>query len=313
FSLLRTIGKGSFGRVILVHHKKLDKFFALKVLNKEKLVRGNQVNHTINERNILYACDHPNIIRFFGSFKDSSYVYFVMKLYCNGDLYSLMKSKKSFDESQARFYAANVFLALEYLHINNVLYRDLKPENVLLSANGYLKLTDFGFAKRVKSNQLTKTMCGTPDYLSPEVLSEIPYSKSVDWWSFGVFVYELNTGKPPFSGSNQKELYAAILRGEFLIPKTFSSNLTNMCKRLIEKKVSKRLGCSTRRQSDEVRDHKWFLNQVDWAALSTQQVVAPFVPKTVDPLDIAFKKPRSAEEPLKIARTDRYHDTFIDF
>jgi hypothetical protein len=170
FALMRTIGKGSFGRVILVYHNELRKFFALKVLNKEKLVRGNQVSHTVNERNILYACKHPNIIKFYGSFKDTSYVYFVMTLYCNGDLYSLLKSKRSFDESQARFYAANVFLAFEYLHINNVLYRDLKPENVLLDSNGYLKLTDFGFAKRVKKNQLTKTMCGTPDYLSPEYI-----------------------------------------------------------------------------------------------------------------------------------------------
>jgi hypothetical protein len=168
FALMRTIGKGSFGRVILVHHKHLEKFFALKVMSKEKLVKGKQVHHTINERNVLYACNHSNIIKFYGSFKDSSYVYFIMKLYCYGDLYTLMKAKKKFEENDARFYAANIFLAFEYLHINNVLYRDLKPENVLLSSNGYLKLTDFGFAKRINDNQLTTTMCGTPDYLSPE-------------------------------------------------------------------------------------------------------------------------------------------------
>jgi hypothetical protein len=166
FALMKTLGRGSFGRVILVHHRRLDKFFALKILFKEKLVRNNQVSHTIYERNILFACHHPNIIRYFDCFKDNSYVYFMIDLHCNNDLYSLLKRKKSFDEEQSRFFAANIFLALEYLHINHIVYRDLKPENILLTSNGYLKLTDFGFAKRIKG--LTSTMCGTPDYISPE-------------------------------------------------------------------------------------------------------------------------------------------------
>lgn len=169
FSLLRTIGRGSFGRVILVHHKTLDKFMALKVLCKEKLVRNKQIGQTINERNILQACHHPNIVRYFGSFQDNSYVYFVMDLYCNSDLYQFLKTcRKGISESHAKFYAANVFLALEYLHLNQVIFRDLKPENVLMASNGYLKLTDFGFAKFLDHHQLTKTICGTPDYLSPE-------------------------------------------------------------------------------------------------------------------------------------------------
>lgn len=166
FALMCTLGRGSFGRVLLVHHKVSNKFYALKVLHKEKLVKNNQIKHTINERNILYACEHPNIIRLYSSFKDNSYLYFIVDLCCHSDLYTFLKKSKGFEENHARFYAANIYLALEYLHANQVVYRDLKPENILITSNGYLKLTDFGFAKRIDGT--TSTMCGTPDYLSPE-------------------------------------------------------------------------------------------------------------------------------------------------
>jgi serine/threonine protein kinase len=135
----------------------------------------------------------------------------------------------------------------------------------------------------------------------------------VDWWSFGVFVYELNAGKPPFSGSSQKELYASILSGQFTMPKTFSYGLADLCRRLIETNVNKRLGCSLRGgQSNDVRDHKWF-DQIDWLAIHSQKAMAPFVPKSVNPVELANKTPQSAEEPLKIARTDRYKTHFVDF
>lgn len=163
-----TLGRGSFGRVLLAFHKTNNKFYAVKVLNKEKLVKNNQIDHTINERNIIQACDHPNIVKLYCSFKDNSYIYFITDLHCHSDLYSVLKRSKGFDEDHSRFYAANIFLALEYLHINDIIYRDLKPENILITSNGYLKLTDFGFAKRIEG--LTSTMCGTPDYISPEYL-----------------------------------------------------------------------------------------------------------------------------------------------
>ena len=161
-----TIGRGSFGRVLLAYYKKKDKFYAIKVMVKEKLVENSQIEHTISEKNILSSCDHPNIIKLHACFKDNTYIYFVIELLCHNDLYSLLKQQKGFDETQSRFYAANMFLALDYLHENNVIYRDLKPENILLAPNGYLKLTDFGFAKRIKHR--TYTLCGTPDYISPE-------------------------------------------------------------------------------------------------------------------------------------------------
>jgi serine/threonine protein kinase len=145
-------------------------------------------------------------------------------------------------------------------------------------------------------------------------LSEIPYGKSVDWWSFGIFVYELNAGKPPFSGESQNDLYKSILSGKFSIPSTFSSSLADLCRRLIEKCAKKRLGC-LKGQSDDVRDHTWFA-ETKWLEINSQQAVAPYLPKSVDPLDIAFKKSNGSkkpEEPLKIARNDQYKNNFKDF
>jgi len=161
FSLITTLGEGSFGRVILACLKTNKKFYAIKVMNKEHLIQYNQKDHTFNEKNILSSCDHPNIIKLYTCFKDNSYIYFVLELLCQSDLFSLLKRQKNgFEENQARFYAANLFLAFEYLHQNDVIYRDLKPENILIGSNGYLKLSDFGFAKRVKYK--TYTICGTP-------------------------------------------------------------------------------------------------------------------------------------------------------
>ena len=167
FSLLRTVGRGSFGRVLLCFHKETKKFYAAKVLAKERLFKNRQIEHTINEKNVLNACDHPNIVKLFYTFKDNSNLYLIVEFACHGDLYAFLKRQKCFDESLSKFYAANIYLALEYLHINNIVYRDLKPENILITSNGYLKLTDFGFAKRIENNR-TYTLCGTPDYLSPE-------------------------------------------------------------------------------------------------------------------------------------------------
>ena len=166
FHLLCTVGKGSFGRVILSMNRRDNRYYALKVLDKKRLIKDKQVKHVLNERTILNASDHPNIVNLHFCFKDNTYLYLVLDIACNGDLYALIRSVNYFDENLSKFFSANIFLALEYLHKNNVIYRDLKPENILIQRNGYLKLTDFGFAKLI--NGRTNTICGTPDYISPE-------------------------------------------------------------------------------------------------------------------------------------------------
>ncbi|RMZ95264.1 cAMP-dependent kinase catalytic subunit alpha [Brachionus plicatilis] len=312
FILMCTLGRGSFGRVLLAYHEENNKYYAVKVLNKEKLVKNYQIAHTINERNILYACHHPNIIYLYASFKDNSNVYFVNDVYCNSDLYSLLKRYKSFDEHYSKFLCANIFMALEYLHANDVIYRDLKPENILIANNGYLKLTDFGFAKKIST--YAETMCGTPDYISPEVLSGKPYGKSVDWWAFGIFTYEMNFGKPPFSASNKNDtdaLYQIILNGHYSIPTKFSPVLGDLCTKLLEKNTKRRLGC-LRRGSCDIRDHPWF-NSLDWMALYEQAFPAPYVPRPQSPDDVVRKNSSKHEESIFISKYDQYKNEFIDF
>ena len=202
FQLIRTLGRGSFGRVVLALLKsdstnKTDgnKFYAIKVMDKKKLVRYKQIDHTLNERRVLFSLQHPNTVRYNFSFKDNSFIYLSLEYVTGGDLFTYLRQTGKFIEKHVKFYAAQVFLVFEYLHHFDILYRDLKydesmqqiecflfffrPENILIADNGYLKVADFGFAKYVAGR--TYTLCGTPDYLSPEIIKHKGYGKSVDW------------------------------------------------------------------------------------------------------------------------------------
>lgn len=180
FELLRTVGTGSFGRVHLVQSKHNSRFYAIKVLKKAQVVKMKQVEHTNDERRMLAEVKHPFLLTLWGTFQDCKNLYMVMDFVEGGELFSLLRKSGRFPNPVAKFYAAEVTLALEYLHSRNIIYRDLKPENLLLDRHGHLKITDFGFAKRVPDK--TWTLCGTPDYLAPEVVSNKGYNKSVDWW-----------------------------------------------------------------------------------------------------------------------------------
>lgn len=310
FHLVCTVGKGSFGRVILSMLKTNNKYFAVKVLDKRRLVRDKQIKHVLNERNILNASDHPNIVKLHFSFKDNSFLYLALDIAYNGDLYTLIRTVNHFDENLSTFYSANIFLALEYLHKNNVVYRDLKPENILLQPNGYLKLTDFGFAKLLKDGR-TNTMCGTPDYISPEVIRRHHYGKSVDWWAFGVFIYELNKGKPPFQGKSHTSIYEKIKKCDYKMPSTFGGSLTDICAKLLVVDVTKRLGC-LKNESDDIRDHRWF-NKVDWLKMYAQKYTAPFIPKLKGPAELAYEKSKYPEEKIEISTYEEYRNEFDDF
>jgi protein kinase A len=179
FTISRTLGTGSFGRVHLVQSKHNQRFYAVKVLKKQQVVKMKQVEHTNDERRMLQKVKHPFLITLWGTFQDSKNLYMVMDFIEGGELFSLLRKSQRFPNPVAKFYAAEVTLALDYLHSLNIIYRDLKPENLLLDRHGHLKITDFGFAKEVPD--ITWTLCGTPDYLAPEVVSSKGYNKSVDW------------------------------------------------------------------------------------------------------------------------------------
>lgn len=190
FELDRTIGTGSFGRVMIVYVKKdRQQRYAMKMLKKENIVKMKQVEHTLNERKILSSIDFPFVVKLAYSFKDTSNLYMVLEYVSGGEMFTHLRKTGRYSEENACFYASQIVLTFEYLHYLQIVYRDLKPENVLYDSNGYIKITDFGFAKIIKDR--TWTLCGTPEYLAPEIILSRGYNKAVDWWALGVIIYEM--------------------------------------------------------------------------------------------------------------------------
>ncbi|KAG0010878.1 camp-dependent protein kinase catalytic subunit, partial [Podila clonocystis] len=180
-----------------------------------------------------------------------------------------------FPEHVARFYTCEVLLALEYLHSHAVIYRDLKPENLLLDSMGHIKITDFGFAKHVPQN-MTWTLCGTPDYLAPEIIQSKGYGKAVDWWSMGVLMFEMCAGFPPFFDEDHIKLYGKIMAGKVKYPPHFSPALKDLLKRLLTADLTKRYG-NLRGGASDIKNHVWF-EGVNWDQVYSRQIEAPYRP-----------------------------------
>ncbi|KAI5303707.1 camp-dependent protein kinase catalytic subunit, partial [Ascosphaera pollenicola] len=275
FSLLRTLGTGSFGRVHLVQSRHNSRFYAIKVLKKEQVVKMKQIEHTNDERRMLQWVKHPFLVTLWGTFQDARNLYMVMDFVEGGELFSLLRKSQRFPNPVAKFYAAEVTLALEYLHNLDIIYRDLKPENLLLDRHGHLKITDFGFAKEVKD--ITWTLCGTPDYLAPEVVSSKGYNKSVDWWSLGILIFEMLCGFTPFwDGGSPMKIYENILRGHVKYPPYMNQDARDLLAQLITPDLSKRLG-NLHGGANDVKNHPWFA-EVTWDRLLRKDIDAPYVP-----------------------------------
>ncbi|KAH7348745.1 kinase-like domain-containing protein [Rhexocercosporidium sp. MPI-PUGE-AT-0058] len=275
FDMLRTLGTGSFGRVHLVQSKHNQRFYAVKVLKKQQVVKMKQVEHTNDERKMLQEVKHPFLITLWGTFQDSKNLYMVMDFVEGGELFSLLRKSQRFPNPVAKFYAAEVTLALEYLHGKDIIYRDLKPENLLLDRHGHLKITDFGFAKKVPD--ITWTLCGTPDYLAPEVVSSKGYNKSVDWWSLGILIFEMLCGFTPFwDGGSPMKIYENILKGRVKYPPYIHPDAQDLLQRLITSDLTKRLG-NTHGGAEGVKNHQWFA-EVTWERLAKKDIDAPYVP-----------------------------------
>ncbi|KAI2637427.1 Pkinase-domain-containing protein [Xylaria nigripes] len=312
FELLRTLGTGSFGRVHLVQSKHNQRFYAVKVLKKAQVVKMKQVEHTNDERRMLGEVKHPFLITLWGTFQDSRNLYMVMDFVEGGELFSLLRKSGRFPNPVAKFYAAEVTLALEYLHSRNIIYRDLKPENLLLDRHGHLKITDFGFAKRVPDK--TWTLCGTPDYLAPEVVSNKGYNKSVDWWSLGILIYEMLCGYTPFwdSGSPMK-IYENILRGTVRYPAYVHPDAQDLLERLITPDLTRRLG-NLYGGPQDVKNHPWF-SEVTWDRLSRKDIDAPYTPPVKAGSGDASQFDNYPEETESYDQPgiDEHGNLFIDF
>lgn len=275
FAIQRTLGTGSFGRVHLVQSKHNQRYYAVKVLKKAQVVKMKQVEHTNDERRMLQQVKHPFLITLWGTFQDSKNLYMVMDFVEGGELFSLLRKSQRFPNPVAKFYAAEVTLALDYLHSMNIIYRDLKPENLLLDRHGHLKITDFGFAKEVPD--ITWTLCGTPDYLAPEVVASKGYNKSVDWWSLGILIFEMLCGFTPFwDGGSPMKIYENILKGRVKYPPYIHPDAQDLLQKLITPDLTKRLG-NLHGGSKDVMTHPWFA-EVTWERLQKKDIDAPYVP-----------------------------------
>lgn len=282
--VLGNLGKGSFGLVQMVRDGKSKKCFALKRLDKASLVQMDQTAHVMNEKIVMSSLCHPFIVKLRNTYQDSNSLYFLMDVCLGGDLFSLLRSQTLFEEKVARFYAASIILAFEHMHQRDIIHRDLKPENVLVEKDGYIKLTDFGFAKIVEER--TWTLCGTPDYLAPEMITGQGHGKGVDWWTLGILIYEMIASYPPFYDDDPMLTYARIARGKISFPKHFSKAAIDLVKRLLHPKPSKRLGV-VKGGAEFVKSHPWFKG-FDWDALVTKKLPAPFVPDLEGDDDMAF-------------------------
>ncbi|KAK6868402.1 cAMP-dependent protein kinase type 2, partial [Candida tropicalis] len=313
FQILRTLGTGSFGRVHLTRSIHNGRFYAMKVLKKQRVVQMKQIEHTNDERRMLKLAQHPFIIRMWGTFQDCHNLFMIMDYIEGGELFSLLRKSQRFPTPVAKFYAAEVFLAIEYLHNLDIIYRDLKPENILLDKNGHIKLTDFGFAKEVQD--VTYTLCGTPDYIAPEVVATKPYNKSVDWWSFGILIFEMLTGYTPFYDPTPMKTYENILNGTITYPDYLPPDILDLLQKLIVKDLTQRLG-NLQGGSNDVKNHPWF-KEVIWERLLSRDIETPYEPPITSGVGDTSQFDRYPEDKdldYGISGVeDPYRDQFEDF
>ncbi|XP_075239354.1 cGMP-dependent protein kinase 1-like [Convolutriloba macropyga] len=313
FDYVATLGVGGFGRVELVKYKQTGgaslKTYAMKTLKKRHIVETRQQEHVMNEKNIMLSCRSPFIVSLFATFKDSKYLYMVFEACLGGELWTILRDYSHFDDGTTRFYLACVLEAFEYLHGKGIIYRDLKPENLLLDSQGYAKLCDFGFSK-VIGNQKTWTFCGTPEYVPPEIILNKGHDFAADYWSIGILMFELLTGNPPFVGSDPMKTYNIILKGIDVIhfpSKKISRSANQLIRRLCKPNPAERLG-APKGGIKEIKRNKWF-EGFNWDGVANRKLVPPIMKNIASPLDTSnfdrYERTNEAPPPDDLTGWDR--------
>jgi len=344
FRIIKTLGKGSFGKVVLVQHKELKTYYAMKILLKEQLKQTNQILHTKSEREILEKISHPFIIKLIFAFQNPEKLFIVTEYMGGGEIFYHLRKEGRFSEERTRLYIAELVLALEHLHRNNIIYRDLKPENILLDKNGHIKLTDFGLSKILKSNSTNYqngngfsnlnsgnkhiekkhslesnnislinntnpsfnssftsvysrayTICGTPEYLAPEILNGKGYDKAVDWWSLGVVAFEMLCGYSPFI-ENKFKLDINAYKKPIFKESFISEEAFDLLKKLLAVDQNKRLGAGVN-DSEEIKQHSFF-KEINWKMVYDRKYKPIFIPNIKNDEDLSnFDKMFTDEDP----------------
>jgi len=275
FQIIKLLGKGAFGKVLLVYNEELKKYFAMKTLRKDYIKKNQQTKHTKEERKILEKIDYPFISKLYYAFQNEKKLFMITEYMPGGEMFYHLHMNDHFNENKARFYIAEIVLAIDHLHKNNILYRDLKPENILLDELGHIKLTDFGLSKIMNNIEKDKTytVCGTPIYVAPEVLTGQGYNKLVDWWSVGVLLYEFLAGYSPYREARTKidiKIYKKNLEQDPLI----SDTAFDLIKKFCTFDVSKRIG----KNFEDIKNHEFF-KDIDWVKLEKKEITPPYKPK----------------------------------
>ncbi|XP_052903527.1 RAC serine/threonine-protein kinase [Anopheles moucheti] len=303
FEFLKVLGKGTFGKVILCREKTTAKLYAIKILKKDVIIQKDEVAHTMAESRVLKTTNHPFLISLKYSFQTVDRLCFVMQYVNGGELFFHLSRERIFPEDRTRFYAAEIISALGYLHSHGIIYRDLKLENLLLDKDGHIKIADFGLCKEdITYGRTTKTFCGTPEYLAPEVLEDNDYGHAVDWWGTGVVMYEMICGRLPFYNRDHDILFTLILMEEVKFPRNISPNARSLLSGLLVKNPKQRLGGGPD-DAKEIMVHPFFVS-INWSDLVAKRITPPFKPQVTSDTDTRYFDREFTGESVELTPSD---------
>uniref|UniRef100_A0A8C5ANK5 non-specific serine/threonine protein kinase n=1 Tax=Gadus morhua TaxID=8049 RepID=A0A8C5ANK5_GADMO len=311
FDYLKLLGKGTFGKVILVREKASGKYYAMKILKKEVIIAKDEVAHTLTESRVLKNTRHPFLTSLKYSFQTKDRLCFVMEYVNGGELFFHLSRERVFSEERTRFYGAEIVSALDYLHSAKIVYRDLKLENLMLDKDGHIKITDFGLCKEGITDAATmKTFCGTPEYLAPEVLEDNDYGRAVDWWGLGVVTYEMMCGRLPFYNQDHEKLFELILMEDIKFPRTLSTDAKSLLSGLLIKDPNKRLGGGPD-DAKEIMRHSFFC-LVDWQDVYNKKLLPPFKPQVASETDTRYFDEEFTAQTITVTPPEKFDEDGMD-
>uniref|UniRef100_A0A8D0VNQ7 protein kinase C n=2 Tax=Sus scrofa TaxID=9823 RepID=A0A8D0VNQ7_PIG len=312
FDLIRVIGRGSYAKVLLVRLKKSDQVYAMKVVKKELVHDDEDIDWVQTEKHVFeQASSNPFLVGLHSCFQTTSRLFLVIEYVNGGDLMFHMQRQRKLPEEHARFYAAEICIALNFLHERGIIYRDLKLDNVLLDADGHIKLTDYGMCKEgLGPGDTTSTFCGTPNYIAPEILRGEEYGFSVDWWALGVLMFEMMAGRSPFDiitdnpdMNTEDYLFQVILEKPIRIPRFLSVKASHVLKGFLNKDPKERLGCRPQTGFSDIKSHAFF-RSIDWDLLGKKQALPPFQPQITDDYGLDNFDTQFTSEPVQLTPDD---------